>query len=70
MRTKLTAVEVGWIMSALNQDIANVKAAMDASEDNSPLCAFGELYIEGREKLVTKLMDFMGSTGKVIYVTK
>ena len=70
MRTKLTAVEIKWIMDALNHDIANVKEAMDASEDNSPLCAFGELYIEGREKLVAKLMDFMGSTARVIYVMK
>ena len=70
MRTKITAVEVGWIISALNHDIASVKEAMDASEDNSPLCAFGELYIEGREKLVNKLIDFMASEGKTLYVTK
>lgn len=70
MRTKLTATEVGWIISALNQDIGAVKDAMDASDDNSPLYAFGELYIEGRERLVTKLVDFLGSEGKTLYVTK
>lgn len=70
MRTKLTATEIGWIINSLNRDIASVKEAMDASDDNSPLCAFGELYIEGREKLVNKLIDFMASEGKTLYVTK
>jgi hypothetical protein len=70
MRTKITATEIGWIVTALNQEIADMKAAMDNVEDDSPVYALGELFITGRENLKTKLMDCVAGNGKTIYVTK
>jgi len=70
MKMKLTSIEIKWIINALNRDMAITKNEMDFSEENSPVWALGELHIENLTELKTKLMDFLESDNKTIYVQK
>lgn len=70
MKTKLTSTEIKWIVNALNQDMVVTKNEMDFSEESSPVWALGELHLENIRSLKTKLMDFLESDSKTIYVQK
>ena len=70
MKTKMTSTEIKWIVNALNQDMVVTKNEMDFSEENSPVWALGELHLENIQSLKTKLMDFLESDNKTIYVQK
>ena len=70
MKMTITQTEVKWIIGALNHDMADVRQEMETSSDDSPIAAFGELFLEGRERLVNKFIDLLAVDGKVISVTK
>jgi len=70
MKTNLTSTEIKWIIDALNQSMVVTKNEMDFSEENSPVWALGELRLNNLQSLKTKLMDFLGSNSKTIYVQK
>ena len=69
-KMKITGTEIRWMINALNRDIASIKEEMDHSEEDSPIWAFGEVAIEGRESLRNRLVDFMDSDSKTISVMK
>lgn len=65
---QLSRTQIDWLVMALNHHIAEVKAEMDASPDGSPTQALGEIFICGRERLLTTLMDVANSNAKTIYI--
>jgi len=68
MGYKLTRTQIGWIVLALQHEVANCKAEMDAAEDGSPLQALGEIVVESRENLITLLNDIQHSGAKRITI--
>ena len=68
MGYKLTKTQIGWIVLALQHEIANCKSEMEAAEDGSPIQALGEIVVEGREHLVTVLNDIVYSGAKRITI--
>ena len=72
MSTKyqLTLTQVHWIVLALQHHIAEVKQEMDAAPDSAPQQALGELFIEGRERLVTMLTDVLYEKAKTISIQR
>ena len=68
--TKITSTEVKWIIQALIHDMSSVKYDMARSEDGSPACALGEIFLDGRSALKTKLMDALENGEKTIHIVK
>lgn len=68
-RPTLTRTQLKWIVSALNHDIAITKKEIDqCKNDNSPIAAVGEVFILGRQNLVTILEDIINSDKKTIRI--
>ena len=66
--TIITSTEVQWIIQALIHDMSSVKYDMSRSEDGSPVCALGEIFLEGRTALKTKLMDALENGDKTVHI--
>ena len=65
---KVSRAELKWIVSALNHNIADIKAEMEQADDHSPIYALGEVAVEGRERLVTLLNDIIYNGIKTITI--
>ena len=69
-RNEITLTQVHWIIHALQTEMGAVRDEMDRSPDGSPICAIGEIILDGREALITKLNDIVESGMKTIRIRK
>ena len=67
-RHQLTRTQLDWLVMALNHHIAEVKAEMDASPDGSPTQSLGEIFIQGREHVISILADVINDGSKTISI--
>lgn len=63
---ELTYTQLDWIVQALNHYVAYVRDEMDKAPDGSPILAFGEIVIDSRSALATKIKDISVSKHKTI----
>lgn len=64
----LTGTEINMIVQALNKDIASVREDMDRAHDGDAIQAIGEVIMNSRMELVTKLNDLVNSGCKKVQV--
>ena len=65
-KNEITTTQVNWIITALNHDIASIRDEIDHAEDGSPITAIGEILMDERTALVTKLTDMIANGCKTI----
>lgn len=67
---EITLTQVSWIIHALQTEMAQTRNEMDSASDGSPIVALGEVLLESRQALVTKLNDIVESGYKTIRIRK
>lgn len=65
-KNQLTYTQLEWIVLALQHHMAEVRNEMDSASDGSPIQSLGEIFLEGRQNLVTTLTDMMYKKAKTI----
>lgn len=68
MNKSLTRTELDWCVMALNHDIASIQAEIDAAKGNETIAGIGQMAIESREALRTKLTDIIMSGQKNVAI--
>lgn len=63
---QLTYTQLEWIVQALQHHMAEIHNEMDRSPDSAPIQSLGELFMEGRQSLVTTLSDIIYNKAKTI----
>ena len=65
-KNELTTTQINWIITALNHEVASIRDEIDHAEDGSPISAIGEILMDERTALVTKLTDMIATGCKII----
>lgn len=64
----ITTTQIQWIVQTLNHYVGCIKQEMDSSSDGSPICAIGEVVMDGRTNLVNRLNDIVDAGYKTIKI--